>query len=140
MKVAPVDPPPPDDRVFRVNAFFDSYNCPEPNYALEYVRSADRHGLDYRMLPVISLLESTCGTYQRLNNYWGWNSARTGFPTVEHGIEYVTSRLAEHPAYKGRTLDAKLLSYNPRASYGRLAKRLMTKIENLSPAVASGVL
>jgi hypothetical protein len=123
------DPPSPDSRVLRVRAFFDSYNCPQPDYADEYVRFADRYGVDYRILPAISLLESTCGSFQRLNNHWGWNSARTGFSSVTHGIEYITAQLAHDPAYRGRDIDGKLLSYNPRTSYKRLAKRLMKAIE-----------
>jgi hypothetical protein len=123
------EPPPPDTRVLRVRAFFESYNCPQPDYASEYVHFADVYGVDYRILPAISLLESTCGSFQRLNNHWGWNSARTGFPSVRQGIAYITSRLALDPGYSTRDIDGKLLRYNPRVSYSRQAKRLMKEIE-----------
>lgn len=118
----------PDGRILRVDAFFESYGCPAPNHAAEYVRAADQYQLDYRILPAISFLESTCGSYQRQNNYWGWNSAKTGFPTVASGIDYIARQLAWEQPYMGRTLDEKLYSYNPRDAYVRAAKRLMREI------------
>jgi hypothetical protein len=118
----------PDSRVLRVDAFFESFDCPRPNHAAEYVRVADRYHLDYRILPAISVLESTCGSAQRLNNHWGWNSARTGFPSVAHGIDYVTRQLAAGEPYKSRDLDGKLFTYNPRPAYVRAARRLIARI------------
>ena len=119
----------PDPRILKVDAFFDSYGCPAPNYAAEYVRAADLYHVDYRLLPTISLLESTCGSYQRHNNHWGWNSTKTGFPSVVHGIDFITQQLAEGDAYKNRDLDGKLFAYNPRPAYVRVTRRLMQKIE-----------
>lgn len=121
-------PPLPDPRILRVDAFFESFDCPRPNYAAEYVRAADRYNLDYRILPAISVLESTCGSAQRLNNHWGWDSARSGFPSVVHGIHYVTRQLAVQEPYKSRDLDGKLFTYNPRRAYVRAAKRLIARI------------
>ena len=118
----------PDARILKVDAFFESFGCPRPNYAAEYVRAADRYQIDYRIMPAISVLESTCGSYQQLNNHWGWDSARTGFPSVVHGIDFVTRQLAKAQPYRSRDLDGKLYTYNPRPSYVRAAKRLIGKI------------
>jgi hypothetical protein len=119
-----------DPRAVELVAFFESYGCPRPHYAEEYIRAADRSGLDYRLLPAISMAESTCGLYQRLNNHWGWNSAKSGFRSVMHGIAYITAQLAGGPQYRNKTLDQKLYTYNPRLEYVRKVKKLMAQMNS----------
>jgi hypothetical protein len=125
---------PYDLRIDKLKAFFSSYGCPTPQHAMDYVEAADIFQLDYRVLPAISLLESTCGINGRVNNYWGWNSAQSAFGSVPEGIAYVTSRLAEGAPYRDKTLDQKLRTYNPVVqSYARNVKRLMRRIESEPP-------
>ena len=121
-----------DPRLGKLEAFFLRYRCPEPHYTRDYLASADRNGIDYRLLPAISLVESTCGVFQRLNNHWGWNNAATGFESVASGIDHVTQQLAQGRPYRDRDLDGKLLSYNKRTSYRDQVKRIMREIENYS--------
>lgn len=118
-----------DLRVVKLETFFTSYGCPTPHHAIDYVRAADTYRVDYRVLPAISLLESTCGEYGRMNNHWGWNSALDGFESVPEGIAFVTSQLAEGPPYRDKALDEKLFAYNPKRHYVRQVKLLMTRIE-----------
>lgn len=120
---------PGDLRPARLESFFLSYGCPTPHYVIDYVRAADAFQIDYRLLPAISLLESTCGEYGRMNNHWGWNGALDGFESVPAGIEFVTSQLAGGQVYRDKELDQKLLTYNPKRRYAREVKRLMTLIE-----------
>jgi hypothetical protein len=86
--------------------------------------------LDYRILPAISLVESTCGAFERMNNRWGWDSAQSGFPSVPAGIDYITEQLADGPHYKGKTVKEKLFIYNPYPQYVRQVERLMHQIED----------
>ena len=119
-----------DPRIERLRTFFDSYSCPAPRHIADYLRVADTYGLDYRILPALSVRESTCGQYQRSdNNRWGWDSGDSGFGSVASGIEYVGRQLAEAPQYKGKTLDQVLWTYNPRSPYPAEVKKLMQKIE-----------
>jgi hypothetical protein len=94
------------------------------------LRAADSHALDYRLLPAISLVESTCGAFERLNNRWGWDSVQSGFESVPAGIDYITAQLAEGPQYKGKTVKEKLFTYNPYPAYVRQVERLMQQIED----------
>jgi len=119
-----------DPRSARLEAFFKAYDCPAPLHVDEYLRAADSHALDYRLLPAISLVESTCGAFERMNNRWGWDSAQIGFPSVPTGIEFITEQLAENPHYKGKTLQEKLFTYNPYPQYVRQVERLMKQIED----------
>jgi len=117
-----------DPRIARLEAFFDSYSCPSPRHVAEYLRVADIYGLDYRILPALSVRESTCGQYQQMNNRWGWDNARSGFGSIPAGIEFIAQQLAEAPRYKGKSLDQKLWTYNPLAAYPGEIKKLMQKI------------
>jgi hypothetical protein len=118
-----------DRRIERLQAFFDSYACPAPRHIADYLRAADTYGLDYRILPALSVRESTCGQYEKLNNRWGWDSGESGFGSIALGIEYVARQLAQAPQYKGKTLDQLLWTYNPRAAYPGEVKKIMEKIE-----------
>jgi hypothetical protein len=119
-----------DPRGARLEAFFKAYDCPAPLHVNEYLRAADSHALDYRILPAISLVESTCGAFQKMNNRWGWASAQSGFPSVPAGIEYITGQLADNPNYKGKSLQEKLFTYNPYPQYVRQVEQLMHQIED----------
>jgi hypothetical protein len=120
----------PDLRGMRLEAFFKAYDCPGPFHVEEYLRAADSHAVDYRLLPAISLVESTCGAFERMNNRWGWDSVQSGFPSVPAGIDYITEQLADNPRYKGKTVRQKLFTYNPYPQYVRQVERLMQQIED----------
>jgi len=118
--------PAEDARVSKLVNFFRIYDCPEPYHVTSYLRAADANDLDYRLLPVISILESTCGKYQRKNNHWGWGS--NSFSSAPAGIDFITKRLAEG-YFKNRNTQEKLSLYNPRPIYAKLASKLLTQLD-----------
>ena len=77
-----------------------------------YVREADEHGIDWRLLPAISLIESSAGLRQRYNNAWGWDSAKTGFDSWEDGIAYISERFSVSKIYAGKDTAGILWAYN----------------------------
>jgi len=121
--------PSPDARFVRLERFFRHYGCPMPQHISEYIRAADRYGLDYRMLPALSIRETQCGLTERQNNRWGYHSGRQSFASIEAGINYVAWRLADQPPYKGKTLREKLFTYNPLPSYPAEVLWIMRQIE-----------
>jgi hypothetical protein len=127
---------PYDLRIEKLKTFFASYGCPTPQHALDYVRAADLFQIDYRVLPAISLLESTCGVNARWNNRWGWNKTLGAFDSIPEGIAFITSQLAEGNPYRDKTLEQKLFTYNPERSYPRKVKQLMSEIEAEPPPSA----
>ena len=127
-----------DKRHERLETFFQSFGCPAPYHAREYVGAADSNAIDYRLLPAISVLESTCGIYQRKNNRWGWASARKGFASFRAGLEYIAHQLAEGRYYKNKTLEEKVHTYNPSPQYARLVDKLMHKIDDRNPVWLQG--
>jgi hypothetical protein len=129
-RAANAPPQPPDDRWLKLQAFFESYHCPAPYHVEDYLREADKNAIDYRLLPAISVRESTCGRHGRLNNHWGWDSARSGFASVKAGIRYLARKLALGESYKDKTVDGKLQIYNPNLRYAVEVKKLMEEIED----------
>jgi hypothetical protein len=93
-----------DSRFQRIRAFFQRRNCPASQYAAEFLKAADSHQLDWRLLPSIALVESGGGKVSRNNNIFGWNSARGRFPSIQAGIHTVAERLANCPYTEARQL------------------------------------
>ena len=128
-----------DQRHAKLETFFQSFGCPAPYHVKEYLGAADTYAIDYRLLPAISVLESTCGIYQRENNRWGWASARKGFASFRAGLEYIAHQLANGRYYKNKTLEEKVRMYNPRPQYARLLGKLMRKIDAALPSLTADV-
>jgi hypothetical protein len=126
------DFPPADHRWSNLGLFFAKYHCPDINQTLidDYITSADKYNIPYTLLPAISVLESSCGRHQRFNNWWGWNSANSGFPSLADGIDFIQSQLASGRYYKDKTINQKLRAYNPNPEYAGKVERLMKEISN----------
>ena len=120
----------PDLRAEYLERFFAFYRCPAPYPIAEYLRAADDYGLDYRLLPAVSIRESRCGAEPSdENNFWGYHPGRQSFATVAEGIDYVSRQLAEGFYYKGKTLAEKLFVYNPLPKYPAEVRSIMLQIE-----------
>src|SRR5215469_13818051 len=114
-----------DARAKKLAAFFKAFHCPAPHYVEDYIQAADRYGLDYRLLPAISVRETTCGLTAANNNRWGYHPGRQSFPSVRAGIDFLTRQLAIKPPYAGKKVKEKLWTYNPRDAYPEEVQRLM---------------
>jgi len=104
--------PPGADRAGRLEAYFERNGVPLAQYAQEFVTAADQSGLDWRLLPVIALVESG-GRVYRHNNIFGWASGRARFESVPQAIRHVAQHLAVAAPYAGRDLRGKLRAFNP---------------------------
>jgi hypothetical protein len=102
-----------DTRCRILQKFFRNYQSPLQRFSLSFIKAADQNGLDWRLLPAISMVESSGGKYFQRNNVFGWNSGRTRFQSIEAGIRYVASRFAQSPIYAGRGTMGILQRYNP---------------------------
>lgn len=119
-----------DPRYEQLNKFFDKYKCPEPRYTKEYVEIADKYEIDYRLLPSISLKESTCGKHvpYKCENHWGWliyGKNRRCFESVPAGIEEVLKNFGTNPKWMG-TVDKILYRYN-----GSVEKLYPSRVKNI---------
>lgn len=128
------DTPPPkveyrnDPRLDLLRKFFQINRSPAEHYSEEFLKAADTHKLDWRLLPSISLVESGGGREAQYNNLFGWDSGRAAFATAVDAIHHVAKNLAQSRLYKNKTLDHKLRIYNQDANYGPLVRSVMRKI------------
>jgi hypothetical protein len=113
-----------DPRLQKIEKFFADRDCPLADSAAVFLEAADRNDLDWRLLPSISLVESSGGKDYRHNNVFGWDSCHE-FTSVGAGIHYVASQLANSKLYKHKNLDGKLRTYNSNPEYPHRVKAFM---------------
>lgn len=116
---------PADPRLARLQQFFGARECPLREVAADFLAAADINALDWRLLPSISMIESSGGKDYRNNNVFGWDSCRESFSSIREGIHYVAAQLAWSNRYKNKTLDGKLRTYNPNPEYPGKVKAVM---------------
>jgi len=97
-----------DPRLRRLQEFFSQRDCPLREAAADFLIAADRNDLDWRLLPSISIIESSGGKDYKNNNVFGWDSCRESFTSVREGIQFVAEQLASSKRYKDKNLDNKL--------------------------------
>jgi hypothetical protein len=120
--------PAADPRQETLQRFFRKCGCPAEAYAVEFLAAADAYNLDWRLLPSISFLESTCGKATQHNNMFGWDQGRAHFASPSDGIYEVGYRLANSETYRDRDLDTVLTIYNPVGEYAQQVKSVMRRI------------
>ena len=94
------------DRVDILRNFLSKYNSPLVDSAEAFVQAADFYNLDYRLLPAISCMESTCGKYliPDSHNPFGWGvygNQYIAFESYDHAIHEVGEGLYEGYFSKG---------------------------------------
>lgn len=84
-----------DFRVQNLRRFLIKYNSPLADYAGEFVACADKYGLDYRLVPAITGVESTFGKYIPYGSYnaYGWANGDFKFTSWENSIMHVSETL-----------------------------------------------
>lgn len=121
-----------DARAERLKAYLEAKQCPISGLAGDFVAAADRHDLDWRLLPSISMVESTGGKYQRNNNIFGWDNGNRRFASVRHGIHSVARQLGQGRHYRHKSLDRVLRTYNPNPAYAERVKAVMKQLNPTS--------
>ncbi|MFH1547569.1 MAG: hypothetical protein ABIC57_03725 [bacterium] len=81
------------ERTRQVESFYNKWNSPMAVNAEFIVETADHFGIDWRLIPAISIVESSGGRINfRPYNAFGWGSQ--SFSSFEHSIYIVTEGLA----------------------------------------------
>lgn len=94
-----------DSRINQLEEFLDFYNSPLTSYAGNFIETADKFAIDWRLVPAIAGVESTFGKFIPFNSYnaYGWNNGNYQFSSWEESIEIVSQTLREK--YLNRGLD-----------------------------------
>jgi hypothetical protein len=121
-----------DPRLSQLQKYFGDRDCPLRDAAKDFLIAADQNELDWRLLPSISIIESSGGKDYRNNNVFGWDSCKERFTSVRAGIHYVAAQLGQSRRYKGKDIDSKLQMYNPLPEYSQRVKAVMRAIGSRS--------
>lgn len=96
-------------KIENVRNYLSRRNSPLAQYAEEIVKAATQYGIDYRLVPAISIIESSGGIHTfRTYNAWGWG--KRNFSSWEEGIWEVSKGLGNYYA-KGLTTPQKISVY-----------------------------
>jgi len=119
-------------KVTAVRNFLNSYNAPLASHAEDFIRAAEMHGIDYRLMPAISIIESSGGKHMfKQYNPFGWG--RKGYPSFTAAIYDVARGLSIY--YKTGSIKPEQIAYryNPATpkEWGWKARTLMNSMPAL---------
>lgn len=123
-----------DNRAQIIDTYYKEHNMPLEGYGEKMVEVADKNGLDWRLLPAISIRETSGGLHQcRTNNSFGWGSCKIQFKSQEEAIEIIGNKLSTLSVYKDTTTEHKLYHYNGTVvkTYPQEVLRIMNTIKHL---------
>jgi hypothetical protein len=124
----------------KIDDYFKEHKMPLEGFGEEMVKAAEKNGLDWRLLPAISVQESTGGKQACRSvsfNPFGWASCKIGFKSYKDAIHSVAAHLGgriETTAsyYADATTEEILHHYNGSVvpSYPREVLAIMKTIGN----------
>jgi hypothetical protein len=117
-----------DPRLETLKRFFQRIDCPARSLAADFLMVADQHNLDWRLLPSLSIVESSGGRLARHNNMFGWDNGKATFISGRAGIHDMARNLADSKRYRHEDVDGILRKYNPSANYSSVVKSVMRRI------------
>ncbi len=130
-----------EEKAAKIDAYFTQNGMPLAGYGMKMVTEAEKHGIDWRLIPAIAIRESTGGLHQCKSvtySPFGFGSCKISFKSYDSAIEILATNLGgDNPNtaahYEGKTVKAILQSYNPPSvvpNYANEVMALMNKIDN----------
>lgn len=121
-------------KAMAIDSYFKERNMPLEGYGMKMVEEAEKNNLDWRLIPAISVIESTGGKFackKVKNSFLGWGSCKINFESKEKAIEIVAWNLGgNNPKtsrhyQKGQDLVDLLQTYNPPSIVPNYADKVM---------------
>jgi hypothetical protein len=124
-----------DYREYRLRKFLTKFNSPLTPYSRDFIAMADYYGIDWRMVPAISGVESTFGKHIPINSYnaYGWAGGNYRFESWSDSIKIVNKTLRENYVNKGATSITKIarIYAPPSTTWGTKVSYFVRKIDIL---------
>jgi hypothetical protein len=124
-----------DPRVIRLKNYLEGHNSPLSEHAQNFVESADRYDLDWRLVPAITGVESTFGKRIPYNSYnaYGWANGEYRFTSWDESIDHVSRSLREKYYDRGAENINKIARRYapPSSSWSWKVKFFMEKIDSV---------
>lgn len=135
-----------EEKAAKIDKYYADRNMPLAGNGMKMVLEAEKHDIDWRLIPAIGVRESTGGRHACKSvtySPFGFGSCKINFKSWDHAIEIVATNLGGNnprtaKAYGGKTTRGKLEAYNPPSvvpTYADEVFAIMNKIENTSVAV-----
>ena len=125
-----------------IDAYFTDHDMPLAGTGMKMAEVAEENDLDWRLIPAISVRESTGGKKQCTkvkHNPFGWNSCKKGFESDEEAIETVGRNLggnnpitAHH--YDNKTTKEILNAYNPPSIVPKYTEQVISIMNTIGDA------
>jgi len=134
-KFKQVNEPVFDYRVYILRKFLSKFNSPLTPYSSEFIRQADFYGIDYRLVPAISGVESTFGKQIPFGSYnaYGWVNGNYSFKSWPDSIQVVSKTLKYNYIDKGVISIASIARVYapPSTTWGSKVQYFVSKIDAL---------
>jgi len=122
-----------DTRIEKLSFFLEENNSPLTRFAGDFIKTADKYKLDWRLVAAITGVESTFGKRIPLGSFnaYGWGNGKIYFESWSQSIEHVSSVLAEKYVAKGLDTPQKMASVYapPSQTWGSKVNYFMEKID-----------
>ncbi|MBI4100301.1 glucosaminidase domain-containing protein [Candidatus Microgenomates bacterium] len=123
-----------DKRVQQLRLFLAHYNSPLEDFAPAFIESADRNGVDWKLVPAITGVESTFGKAIPAKSYnaYGWANGEYYFKNWGESIEIVNKTLKEKYIDRGANTVEKIapIYAPPSRTWAGKVNFFMRKIES----------
>lgn len=124
-----------DYRVITLENYLESHNSPLTPYSVYFIETADKYGLDWRLVPAITGVESTFGKRIPHNSYnaYGWANGSYSFDSWDESIDVVSKTLKEKYIDRGATTinEISRIYAPPSSTWAGNVKFFMKKIDPL---------
>jgi len=124
-----------DYRVYTLRKFLSQFNSPLMPYSSEFIKEADYYGIDYRLVPAISGVESTFGKQIPFGSYnaYGWVNGNYSFKSWSDSIQIVSKTLKYNYIDKGVVSIASIARVYapPSTTWGSKVQYFVSKIDTL---------
>lgn len=129
-------------KALAIDDYFKSKKMPLAGMGMHMVLEAEKNGLDWRLIPAISVIESTGGKHackKVTHSFLGWGSCKINFESKEKAIEIVAWNLGgNNPKtskyyQKGQDLVDLLQTYNPPSIVPNYADKVIKVMNTIGP-------
>lgn len=128
-----------EENAAKIDAYFAKGKMPLEGYGMKMVIEAEKHDLDWRLIPAIAVRESTGGRYACKSvsySAFGWGSCKISFKSYDHAIESLAEHLGgNNPRtaryYDNKTVKGILETYNPPSVVPTYANEVMAIMDKI---------
>lgn len=124
-----------DYRVYTLRKFLSKFGSPLTPYSPDFIKQADYYGIDWRMVPAISGVESTFGKQIPYNSYnaYGWVNGNYSFKSWPDSIQVVSKTIKYNYIDKGAVSIGSIAKIYapPSVTWGSKVKYFVSKINIL---------